>query len=191
MKKSLLIVIACLTLCIAANGQVNFGVKGGLNLFRLNTDSEDNFDTKSGVHVGLLGHIHITEQFALQPEIYYSDQGAKTVSDGETRKLNLGYVNMPLMFQYMFDNGFRLQAGPQLAVLASAKSKANGNSTDVKGSFNSFDVGVPVGVGYISPTGLGIDVRYQIGVSNVREDDDNKAYNRGLQIGLFYQFQHD
>jgi hypothetical protein len=100
-------------------------------------------------------------------------------------------VNMPLMFQYMFDNGFRLQAGPQLAVLASAKSKANGNSTDVKGSFNSFDVGVPVGVGYISPTGLGIDVRYQIGVSNVREDDDNKAYNRGLQIGLFYQFQHD
>jgi hypothetical protein len=191
MKKSLLIVIACLTLCIAANGQVNFGVKGGLNLFRLNTDSDDNFDTKSGVHVGLLGHIHITEQFALQPEIYYSDQGAKTVSDGETRKLNLGYVNMPLMFQYMFDNGFRLQAGPQLAVLASAKSKANGNSTDVKGSFNSFDVGVPVGVGYISPTGLGIDVRYQIGVSNVREDDDNKAYNRGLQIGLFYQFQHD
>jgi hypothetical protein len=191
MKKSLLIVIACLTLCIAANGQVNFGVKGGLNLFRLNTDSDDNFDTKSGVHVGLLGHIHITEQFALQPEIYYSDQGAKTVSDGETRKLNLGYVNMPLMFQYMFDNGFRLQAGPQLAVLASAKSKANGNSTDVKRSFNSFDVGVPVGVGYISPTGLGIDVRYQIGVSNVREDDDNKAYNRGLQIGLFYQFQHD
>src|SRR6187455_922272 len=144
MKKSLLIVMACLTLCIAANGQVNFGVKGGLNLYSLKPDNDS--ETKSGVYVGLLGHIHMNKQFALQPEIYYSDQGGKSVTDGETRTLNLGYVNMPLMFQYMFDNGFRLQAGPQLAVLASAKSKENGNSKDVKGSFNSFEVGVPVGV---------------------------------------------
>jgi hypothetical protein len=191
MKKRFLIVIASLALCIAANGQVNFGVKGGLNLFRLNTDLDDNAEMKSGVHIGLLGHIHMNEQFALQPEIYYSDQGAKIETDGETRKLNLGYINMPLMFQYMFDNGFRLQAGPQLAVLASAKSKENGNSKDVKGSFNSFEIGVPFGVGYISPDGFGVDLRYQLGLSNVREDDDSQAFNRGLQIGIFYQFQHD
>lgn len=187
MKRRFLIVIAFVALGIAANGQVNIGVKGGLNLYTL---SDNDYESKAGAHVGLLGHIHISDQFALQPEIYYSDQGGKFVRDGETRKLNLGYVNMPLMFQYMFDNGFRLQAGPQLGILASAKSKADGNSTDVKESFNSLDFGVPLGVGYISPSGFGVDLRYQVGLSNVSEDDGNKIHNRGLQLGLFYQFNH-
>lgn len=183
--------IVALACSIGANGQVNVGVKGGLNLFNVKSQQNDNSGSLPGVHLGFLTHIHITEQFALQPELFYSVQGGKTETDGATRKLNLGYLNMPLMFQYMFDNGFRLQAGPQLGILTSAKSKSNGNSTNVKGSFNSLEFGIPVGVGYVSPSGFGVDVRYHVGASNIREDDENKAYNRGVQIGLFYLLRHD
>ena len=88
----------------ASQAQVNLGVKGGLNLYKISVDEGDNTDMKPGVHLGLLTHIHVTEQFALQPEIMYSVQGAKSELDGDERKINLNYVNIPLLFQYMFDN---------------------------------------------------------------------------------------
>jgi hypothetical protein len=59
---------------------------------------------------------------------------------GNEVNLNLNYINIPLIFQYMYDNGFRLQAGPQLGVLVSAKSKTNNSESDVKDDFESIDL---------------------------------------------------
>jgi hypothetical protein len=46
-------------------------------------------------------------------------------------------------------------------------------------------------VGYVSPSGFGVDARYHLGLSNIREDDNNKAMNRGFQLGVFYLFKHE
>jgi hypothetical protein len=83
----------------------------------------------------------------------------------------------------MFDNGFRLQAGPQWGFLVSA---------DNKDDINPIDFGVGFGVSYIIPsTGFGIDARYNLGLSNINKDDVVKSTNRGLQLGLFYIFGHN
>ncbi len=51
-------------------------------------------------------------------------QGAKmTVAGGQTQTINLNYVNVPVLVQYMFDNGFRLQTGPQAWFPAAANTK--------------------------------------------------------------------
>lgn len=51
------------------------GVKAGVNSSTISGNA--NFDSKIGFHLGLLGHLHLSGQFALQPELVYSVQGAK------------------------------------------------------------------------------------------------------------------
>lgn len=133
----------------------------------------------------------MSDEIAIQPEIYYSAQGTQYKSNGSDLKLNLNYVNVPLLLQYMFDNGFRLQAGAQLGILASAKSEIGGTTTDVKSSFKGTDIAGVVGMSYVKPsTGLGFDIRYNYGVTNISENDNIESFNRGFQVGIFYLFKH-
>ncbi len=170
---------------------VTLGVKGGLNVYNIHNDNNVKYDTKLGFHLGLLGHIHLNKQFALQPELLYSDQGAKYTIANNEFKLNLGYINVPVMIQYMFDNGFRLQAGPQVGFLTRAKSVTNNTKTDVKDNFKTVDFAVGFGAGYVSPkSGLGIDARYNLGISKINENGTVKSTNRGFQVGLFYLMKH-
>jgi len=159
----------------APAGQVNLGIKGGLNMYNIHNDDNTSYDQITGYNFGLLGHIHINSQWAVQPELVYSLQGAKN--------LKLGYINVPVLLQYMFDNGFRIQAGPQVGFLVSA---------DNKDDYNSIDFALSVGVSYVVPsTGFGIDLRYNHGLSDITKSSDVKSTNRGIQLGLFYIFGHN
>jgi hypothetical protein len=159
-------------------GHVNLGLKGGINLYNVYSDNNTNYDQITGYYFGLLGHVHLNSQWAVQPELVYSRQGAK---NGGT-EYNLDYINVPVLLQYMFDNGFRLQAGPQVGILVNADNKDN---------LNSIDFGVGFGASYVVPsTGFGIDARYNLGLSNINKDDAVKSTNRGFQLGIFYIFGH-
>ncbi len=171
---------------------VNIGIKGGLNLYNIKYNNDVKYDTKAGLHAGLLGHIHVTKNFAIQPELLFSAQGAKWETGGVETKLNLNYLNVPILLQYMFDNGFRFEAGPQVGFLLTAKSDNGTTETDVKSDLNGLDAGLAFGLGYIHvPSGFGVDARYNLGLTNIIEDDNSvKANNRGFQLGVFYQFKH-
>lgn len=191
----LIISTLCAVLLIsvtAAAQHANIGIKGGVNAYTIKGDNTGNFDTKVSFHLGLIGHIHVSDQFAFQPELVYSVQGTQYEALGQDVSLNLNYINVPLLFQYMFDNGFRLQAGPQLGFLASAKSEVNDNDTDVSDDFESIDLGLALGVSYINPVSdFGVDVRYNLGLSNINENGNGEYFNRGVQIGVFYLFNHN
>jgi hypothetical protein len=116
----------------------------------------------------------------------YSGQGAQT----NDSKVKLDYVNVPLQLQYMFDKGFRIQTGPQLGILAAANVKQGDSKTDVKESFKTAELGCTIGASYVSEAGLGIDGRYNHGITRINENDGINLYNRGFQVGLFYVFKH-
>ena len=159
-------------------GKVNLGIKAGINMYKISSDDNTEYDQITGFHLGLISHIHLDSQWAVQPELVYSRQGAK--SGGTEQKLD--YINVPVLLQYMFDNGFRLQAGPQLGLLVRA---------DNKNDLNSIDLGVGLGVSYVVPsTGFGLDARYNHGLSNINKNDAVKSFNRGVQLGVFYIFGH-
>ena len=104
---------------------------------------------------------------------------------------NLDYINVPLLLQYMFDNGFRLQAGPQLGFLIRAKTKVNDTSVDIKDELKPIDVGLSVGASYVfPPTGFGLDARYNFGLSSINKESNVTSTNRGFQLGVFYIFGH-
>jgi hypothetical protein len=169
----------------------NLGVKGGLNIYEIYNDNNVDYNTKPGLHLGLLGHIHLTDRFALQPELMYSGQGSQFMVGTVENKLNLHYLNVPLLIQFMFDNGFRLQAGPQLGFLVGANSRVNDVSTDIRNNYRTLDLGVGLGAGYVHPpTGFGVDARYNIGLGNINSGGTVNSTNRGIQVGLFYLFNH-
>jgi hypothetical protein len=193
MKTMIKFYTAMMTTAILISGSVhaqhvNIGIKGGLNVFNIHNDNGVKYDAKTGLHLGLLGHIHLDKEWAVQPEIVYSSQGAKyNFANSETR-VNLDYINVPVLLQYMFDNGFRFEAGPQVGFLINAKT---GNKIDVIDNYKSIDFGLGLGIGYIKPsTGLGIDARYNLGLSDITENNSVKSTNRGFQLGVFYQFKH-
>ena len=157
------------------SGHVNLGIKAGLNMYNIHNDNNTSYNQRIGYNFGLLGHIHINSQWAVQPELVYSAEGAKNH--------NLDYINVPVLLQYMFDDGFRIQAGPQIGFLVSADNKAD---------YNPIDFALSLGVSYVVPsTGFGIDLRYNHGLNDISKSNDVKSTNRGMQLGLFYIFGHN
>jgi hypothetical protein len=186
MKKILLVgVVLFLAKVSLAQRSVEFGVKGGLNFAKLKDDAVST-DYRTAWHAGALAHIHISKHFAIQPELVYSAQGTEYANDA---KLRLSYVNMPVLAQYMFANGFRLQTGPQFSILAASDMKSGHTETDVEEGIKNFDAAWSFGTSYLTRSGLGFDARYNMGLRDIsRRDPDLK--NRVWQVGLFYQFKH-
>jgi Outer membrane protein beta-barrel domain len=194
MKIKVSVAFIAIVLATTVSAQhVNIGIKAGLNLYNIKNSNDVKYDMKPGLHAGLFGHIHVTKNFAVQPEVLFSAQGAKYTTGGTVTKFDLNYINVPILLQYMFDNGFRFEAGPQVGFLLSAKSDNGTTETDVKSNLNSIDAGLALGLGYIHvPSGFGVDARYNLGLTNINDDDNSniKSSNRGFQLGVFYQFKH-
>lgn len=175
---------------------VQFGLKAGLNVANMETDLYQNRDARLSFHAGGLAHIHLNPHLALQPEIMYSGQGYKQhISSGLDVTLKAGYVNLPVLIQYMY-NGLRLETGPQVGFLVNAEAEYTDNrpDEDVKSYLKSTDFSWSFGSSYLTPAGIGISARYNLGISNINEKlsapgiTNSDINNRVWQFGLFYQF---
>lgn len=180
-----IVIVLCIS--IAAAQETHFGLKAGVNIASANVSPGDDYNSKVGLHIGGLAHIHLNKNFALQPEVVYSMQGGKKDND---IGLKLNYINIPLLLQYMTDNGFRLQTGPQLGLLVSAKTENDDVEINRKDDFTSTDFSWAFGAGYLFPSGFGLDARYNLGISNVWDAGSSKIKNSVFQLGVFYQFMH-
>ena len=189
MKKTIIFAATFFLLLQAKAQHAHFGIKAGLNASSLSYPDNSDMQSKIGFNAGILAHIHTSSKmWAIQPELYYSSEGAKSKSNSN-ESLNLGYLNLPVLIQYMFDNGFRLEAGPQVGFLINAKSKVGNTSTDIKDNMQSAVFSIPVGVGYLTTGGLGFDARYNFGISNINKSDRGpKVHSNVFQFDLFYQF---
>lgn len=184
-----MIIAATFFLITDANAQqVHFGIKGGVNVSQLHFNDATNLDSKVGLNAGFLAHIHASKTWAIQPELIYSLEGAKGRIANVNYTYNLNYLNVPVLLQYMFENGFRLEGGPQIGFLINARTKVNGSSSDNKG-FKSTAFSIPLGVGYLTTSGLGFDARYAFGLSNINDNDSGPTIQSNVfQFGIFYQF---
>ena len=171
-----------------------FGVKAGLNLANMKMkfgDEKETGDMKPGFHVGAYANIPIASSLSFKPELVYSAEGAKEKEDDGTEKINLGYVNLPLLVQYSA-SGFYAETGPQVGLLLSAKSKweyeGEEGDEDIKDELNSTSFSWAVGAGFRSTSGFGAGVRYNLGLSNLLKDgeDDYKWTSNVIQIGISY-----
>ena len=190
MKKTM-ILAATFLIAFGANAQMkaHFGVKAGMNASELH-QKDIKSDTKIGFNAGVLAHIHSNgSQFAFQPEVMYSLEGAKYDALGIKSTQDLHFINVPLLAQYMFDNGFRIEAGPQFGFLVAAKSKIGDVKSDNKDAFKTMNISLPVGLSYLTTSGLGSDARYAFGLSDLNDSKvGDKLTGNNFQFGIFWQF---
>jgi hypothetical protein len=189
MKKVLLVAVL-VTAAVVSQAQVRFGAKAGINIATLGGDDLDDAEGKksnTGFYFGGLVNIPLSSNFAFQPELIYSaKQGLEFDDDGDEVNLNLNYINIPLMLQYM-SNGFVVEAGPQIGFNISSKYKTMGIEVDFDDAIKGIDFGANFGLGYITNSGFGFNARYNLGLSNIAEEDGD-IKNRVFQVGVVYMF---
>lgn len=188
--KKLFMFFVCAAALGTANAQVKFGPKAGLNLSNITGSDAQGYKMKAGIYAGGFARLHLSENFAIQPELLYSGQGSKyeTNVEGTIIKgdVNLNYITIPVMAQYHLPMGLYLETGPQIGFLASAKAKSGGSSADIKDQFKSTDFSWGAGAGFQLPMGLGFNARYNIGLSKIDEGGNANAKNGVIQVGVFY-----
>ncbi|MDR6240859.1 hypothetical protein HNQ88_003935 [Aureibacter tunicatorum] len=171
---------------------VSFGVKAGANFSNAKTEADSESatgDVKAGLVLGVFSRMMLTDAFAIQPEILYSQEGYK---DGKNAKMNLSYVNIPVMAKVFLAEGFNLQAGPQLGILAGKKAKIGDERVDID-DMKSINFSLNFGAGYDFEQGLSIEARYCLGLTNVDDSElaeflDMTTKTRSFQLTLGYRF---
>ena len=194
MKKILFLLVFTL-IGFAIQAQVRFGVKAGVNLTKFSgSDAGDN-DFLLGYAGGGLVNYKLADAVSLQGEVLYSLEGAssKDVEEGINvkTKAKLGYINIPVLAQYNHSSGFYAETGPQVGILASAKASMSAEgesySYDMKDQLKKINFSWGIGAGYKLSNGLGIGARYNLGLTNIA-DNDSKVKVGGFHIGLSYTF---
>ena len=179
MKKIILAVAAVLAFGFTNAQNVSFGAKVGGNSSSIRVGGGElsdtgvlRFNSVEGIQAGLFAEIKVASKFAVQPEIMFSTEGSKFgIGGGGDAKILFSYVNVPVMAKYYASEKISLQAGPQIGFLVSAKGKGDGSSEDIKDSFKSTNFGVNFGLGYEISKKVGVDFRYNLGLSNIATDD--------------------
>ena len=203
MKKPLLLLALAVGLASTAHAQsIKYGVKAGASLTNLTGGGSDETDYKVGFHAGLVANFAVNDIFSIQPELLYSQKGAKAQDDvlssgglpaNSSIKAKFNYIDIPVL-AHINAGGLFFELGPQIGFLAAAHSvlEANGQSfsMDVKDQVTSVDFGYAGGLGYQLPAGPGIGLRYNGGFTNLVKDGgaNDKAHNSAFQLYLTYMF---
>lgn len=192
MKKIILSALAVFVFGFANAQETKFGLKAGLNIANQKFEVEGSSMTANsivGLQVGGFTEIKVDDKFAIQPEVLLSTEGSKLKADGEELLFNLSYINVPVMAKFYPAPKFNIQAGPQLGFLVSAKGKYNGGSKeDIKDDLKSTNFGVNFGAGYEFTENCLIDLRYNLGLSNISDSDGGEIKGSVFSIALGYKF---
>lgn len=210
MKKLFFAVVLLIAGTMNAQEFVEFGAKAGVNFASIGGDEMEDLDElggldgKTGFHLGLVAEIPFGERFSFQPEVLYSSQGARKEGTFEgvdfTYKRTLDYINVPLLAKYYFTPNLNLQVGPQLGFLvkaedeieASFEGESESETYDLEDEVKGMDFALAAGLGYKMDMGLFFDARYNLGLSNIWDDEeegsDFSQKNNVIQLSVGFMF---
>lgn len=166
------------------------GVKAGVNFSNF-VNSNFDHSTLVGFHAGGILAFLLGNNFAIQPEVLFSTQGARVNTGTSTEDYKISYLTVPVMAKYRFNGGFYLEAGPQFGF----KLSESVPNQSVNNFAKNLDVSIDGGLGWHSNGGFGIGARYCVGISKVGNFDAtvnnpngySPNFRNGVaQISLFY-----
>ncbi|MEZ4969026.1 MAG: porin family protein [Flavobacteriaceae bacterium] len=183
-----------ITASLAAQSKSQLGVRLGLNNARV---LNSGLDTKSGLYTGLFLAVRFTDNYTMQPEIIYSNQGGNaSYRNGED--ININYVSIALANKFFVtkNQGFHFIIGPSLDINFDDNfiNLINDNGDNLE--ITPIDLALFGGIGYEFDFGLGLELRYKQGLIDLDFNDseeygghsEENQLNRVIQIGLSYKF---
>jgi hypothetical protein len=186
-----LLVLFIFFACCSCAGQARFGIKAGFQVSDIvitnyiNPDVESEYDLKLGVHAALFADFDIDTKLQFTSELMYTNRGVNAIS-----RINLHYINVPLLAGYKLTPLFTLHAGPDIGYLFMARSSYG----DVSNTWNNkLDIGLDAGVVCNLSARVMLTARYYAGFSSVMgttgdpnnpQQEPVKYQNRVLQFSL-------
>ncbi|MCE7063910.1 porin family protein [Dyadobacter sp. CY326] len=185
MKKLLFVVAFFVAVQSASAQSFSIGPKAGLN-FSNYTGGDIESDALVGYHLGGVINYGFGKVFSIQPEVLFSTQGAKVNNAGSKSDFKISYVTIPVMFKFKTAGGFYVEFGPQ----AGFRTSTNIPDQTINNFAKNLDLAAAGGIGYQSPIGLGVGVRYVAGLSKVGnftgQDINPDFKNSVIQASLFW-----
>lgn len=223
MKKATTIIAAMFITYYSFSQTPSFSVQGGLNLYcqdhiqDATTESwNEDFILYSspdrvqsikkvkfipGFNIGVNVSVPLATQWVFKPGLQFNIKGGKAKgmygSGGQSYPFSggtvLGYIDVPLSFQYWINKKMYLELGPQVGFLLTAKYKENDDgdnyeSTD-KSDYNKLEASICGGGGYLfGDSGFGVFARFMQGVTKVDKSESyySNVRNSTGQYGVFY-----
>jgi hypothetical protein len=185
-------IIACISisvLLVAGVGLADFftyGPMGGVNFSTFYGDDKGDVSYRTGYSVGGFATIAILERLRVQPEAYISLIGAKYEQPGDDQKINLYYLNVPVLAKWypgILPLNMNILGGPYFGFNFSSKEKVGSSKSDFDA--NTFDWGITLGLG-LEIKNIIVDGRYSFGLTDVV--DTGKLKNSYFQILAGYRF---
>jgi len=170
MKKIIFLSLMVLFTAKSLSQGVDLGIKVGANFATLT--ELPNVDTRTGLNFGAFFTIKFNDKIAIQGDVLYSQQGAEFDLD----KVDLDYVNVPIVFKYYLVKRLNLHVGPQFGFLLS-----DFDASEFEDSYESTDVSGVVGLGLDLPLGFRVDGRYNFGLTEFLPDVKNNVFS--LSVG--------
>lgn len=191
--------VACLCLSggVSAQKVFSFGPKVGINMADIYIDAHgvsesDIRGVKPALLIGGVAEYRFLPQLSLSAEVLYSRQGSQ--SDRYTYRGNpmfgeqsvsyqheykLQYLNVPILLNVYLIGGLAVQAGIQPGFLLDGDFEVdieyNGEQvsshTDIREDLKRFDLAIPMGLSYTFDYGFFVDVRYNLSLIDLMEDD--------------------
>ena len=169
-----------------------------------------------GALFGVEAEYQISDQFSIAAGVNYAMQGSGwedySLTVGTSKlslndaKVQLDYINVPLVANLYLFKGFAVKAGVQVGFLATAKMKGDmelktdygsqnikleDKSDNFKDGCEKVDFSIPVGISYEFPAPVVIDLRYNLGLLKVNKEFESapshNAKNNVIQLTVGYK----
>lgn len=174
MHRIFLSILFTTTASVAAAQNVRFGVKAGPSYTKFRGVDPAQLSSASnayrlGFHAGVLAEVKVTDTFSVQPELLYSQKGAKNKLVSEIYDV-FSYLDLPIMVKARLgETGFFLEGGPQFGYLLRATSTFMDYSYNVRDSYEKVDVGYAAGLGYQLASGPLLGFRFNGGLTRLNQ----------------------
>lgn len=151
-------------------------------------------DRRTGLVGGVFVNVPLGASLSVQPEVLYSQKGAKFQEGNNEARLELDYLDVPVLLRVTAggQSGLALFGGPSVGFKLRARSKIDVDGTtdeeDISDDVETIDYGLVLGAG-IQGGSFFLDGRYQWGLSNTNKDKtEPEVKNKVLSIVLGFRF---
>ena len=197
MKQNTLKFIVLLLLAgnVATAQNLSFGPMAGLSVSNLS--GKEDTRSKTGIVAGGFFNYSSKKWFGVGVQVLYNQLGAKLTASNDA--INLNYLQVPVLLTYYLsgDNSVgsfrpKLFVGPHVNFLLNAKNN-KGDDLNTNGAFyKSTDFGVTFGGGFnyalADRIWLNFDVRYGLGLTDVKQAPNVDVANRALGVNFGVSF---
>ena len=201
MKKLYFLLISLLFVFTIQAQKFNGGVMAGLSGSQVAGDNDSGYN-KAGLFGGGFVNLEIGSRSLLQLELEFMQKGSchnpnYEEDDFKSLLMRLAYVEMPLLYQYIISDKFKIEAGPSLAVLINSYEEYD-EVPDYREDFCLLNLCINAGVYYELTDKLLLNFRTNNSLINIRNKEvtgnvprfiDHGQYNDVLTFSVFYLFK--